>query len=96
MKRNQFVATKSGRVERLSDSESEGIGVRVRVGGAWGFAATRDTGAAGAEEALRRAVEIAKAQPSAPAVALVPVEPAEGSWCSGYGRDPFEVPVAER
>jgi len=35
MKRNQFVATKSGRVERLSDSESEGIGVRVLLNGAW-------------------------------------------------------------
>src|SRR6185437_12888957 len=36
-KRNQFVATKNGRVERLADSESEGIGVRVLVNGAWGF-----------------------------------------------------------
>ena len=41
MKRNQFVATKNGRVERLSDSESEGIGVRVLLNGAWGFAADR-------------------------------------------------------
>ena len=38
LKRDQLVATKNGRVERISDSESEGIGVRVLVGGAWGFA----------------------------------------------------------
>src|SRR5438094_276947 len=42
MKRNQFVTTKNGRVERLSDSESEGMGVRVLLNGAWGCAAARD------------------------------------------------------
>ena len=37
---------------RLGTTTAEGIGVRVRVGGAWGFAATRDTSRAGAERAL--------------------------------------------
>ena len=32
------MATKNGRVDAVSDDESEGIGVRVLVGGAWGFA----------------------------------------------------------
>ena len=32
------VSTKNGRVETLADAESEGIGVRVLVDGAWGFA----------------------------------------------------------
>src|SRR5213080_2431183 len=41
LKRDQLVATKNGRVERIGDSESEGIGVRVLVGGAWGFACIR-------------------------------------------------------
>ncbi|TML12954.1 MAG: hypothetical protein E6G33_12770 [Actinobacteria bacterium] len=30
LKRDQLVATKNGRVERIGDSESEGIGVRDR------------------------------------------------------------------
>ena len=41
LKRNQLVATKNGRVERMGDAESEGIGVRVLVKGAWGFACDR-------------------------------------------------------
>ena len=37
--RRQYVITKNGQLDDLSDSESEGIGVRVLVDGAWGFAA---------------------------------------------------------
>ena len=36
--------------------ESEGIGVRVRVGGAWGFAAARGCERRDAEAALARAL----------------------------------------
>jgi TldD protein len=36
--RRQFVITKNGQVDDLSDGESEGVGVRVLVDGAWGFA----------------------------------------------------------
>ncbi len=38
VRRSQRVATKNGRVETVNDVESEGIGVRVLVGGAWGSA----------------------------------------------------------
>src|SRR5438128_7709944 len=55
LKRDQLVATKNGRVERISDSESEGIGVRVLVGGAWGFACDRRLSLEGAREAALRA-----------------------------------------
>ena len=40
--RRQHVVTKNGQVDDLSDGESEGIGVRVLVDGAWGFAGDRD------------------------------------------------------
>src|SRR4051794_6041578 len=59
-KRNQFVATKNGRVERLADSESEGIGVRVLVNGAWGFACDRRLSSEGAREAALRACTFAR------------------------------------
>src|SRR5882672_2225606 len=59
MKRNQFVTTKNGRVDRLSDSESEGIGVRVLLNGAWGFACDRRLSADGAREAALRACTLA-------------------------------------
>ena len=54
----------TARSTRLDFEDSEGIGVRVRVGGAWGFAAVRGTGKADAEEALERALAIAAAQPA--------------------------------
>src|SRR5205807_173524 len=60
VKRNQLVATKNGRVERLTDSESEGVGVRVLVGGAWGFACDRRLTAEGARDAALRACGCAR------------------------------------
>ena len=45
-------------------SESAGIGVRVRVDGAWGFAATRRLDRAAAEEALEHALDVARARPA--------------------------------
>ena len=77
--------------------ESEGIGVRVRVGGAWGFAAVRGTERRDAEAALGRALAIAEAQPAVPdAAPLAPEPPARGEWASAVERDPFEVPLEDK
>ena len=65
--------------------------MRVRVGGGWGFAATRDVSRAGAEAALRRALAIAEAQPAAPRDARSR-PPATAARALGVGRarvDPF-------
>src|ERR1700681_1479907 len=59
--RNRSLTTKNGRVGHASESESLGIGVRVIVDGAWGFAASADLGRASVEVAAAQAVEIAKA-----------------------------------
>ncbi len=96
VKRNQFVATKSGRVERLSDSESEGIGVRVLLKGAWGFAADRRLSADGARDAALRACTFARAAPGKHSRQLAPVAPACGTHRTTVDRDPFEVPLAEK
>jgi len=64
IKRDQLVATKNGRVDRMTDAESEGIGVRVLVNGAWGFACDRRLTADGARAAALRACTFA-AQPPA-------------------------------
>ena len=61
LKRNQLVATKNGRVERVTDAESEGIGVRVLVDGAWGFACDRRLTDEGARDAALRACTFARA-----------------------------------
>src|SRR5438445_11106067 len=93
VRRSQFVTTKNGRVEQLADAESEGIGVRVLVDGAWGFACDRRLTAAGAREAAARACAFARAAPSANGRVLAPVQPAEASYRTPRERDPFDVPL---
>src|SRR3954452_2048384 len=94
--RSEFIATRNGEVDELHRDEDEGIGVRVRVGGAWGFAATRDTSNAAAEAALERALAIARAQPRAEATELAPEPAARGEHRGGEGTDPFEVPLERK
>jgi TldD protein len=95
-KRNQLVATKNGHVEQLSDSESEGIGVRVLVGGAWGFACDRRLTTEGARDAALRACIFARAAAGRHTRELAPIEPRTGTHHSHVERDPFEVPLADK
>jgi TldD protein len=94
--RSEAMAVLTGRIDGLDSSDSEGIGVRVRVGGGWGFAATRDVSRTGAEAALTRALAIAEAQPAGPPTPLAPVEPARGHWASPYEIDPFAITLEEK
>jgi TldD protein len=96
LRRNQRVATKNGRVETVVDLESEGIGVRVLVGRAWGFACDRRMTPEGALDAALRACAFARAAGANGARALVPVEPASGEYRTPYARDPFAVPLADK
>jgi TldD protein len=94
--RQESISTRNGAVDEVDGSETEGAGIRVRVGGAWGFAATRDIGKAGLEEALSRALAVAAAQPRAPRTPLAPEPPARGSWESNAQTDPFAVPLEDK
>jgi TldD protein len=95
-RRAEALAVRAGDVDDFAASAAEGIGVRVRVGGSWGFAATRDVSKAGAQAALAQALAIARAQPAAPATPLVPVAPARGHWSSPHEIDPFSVSFEDR
>jgi TldD protein len=90
------ISTRNGAVDEVESSESAGVGVRVRVGGAWGFAATRDTSRTGLEAALERALDVAAAQPRAPKTPLAPEPPARGTWTSAAEIDPFTIPLEEK
>ena len=95
--RVERLSTRNGALQQLDSEESEGIGVRVRVGGAWGFASVRGTDRRDAEAALERALAVAEAQPAAGgAVELADEPPARGEWTSPLDRDPFEVPLEEK
>ncbi len=95
--RVERLSTRNGRLDQLDSHDSEGIGLRVRVNGSWGFAAVRGSERADAEAALARALAIAEAQPTVRGAApLAPEPPARGEWASSFGQDPFEVPLEEK
>jgi len=96
VKRNQLVATRNGRVDRMTDAESEGIGVRVLVNGAWGFACDRRLTAEGARNAAVRACTFARAAAGKHTRALAPVEPLTGRHESSVEQDPFAVSLADK
>jgi TldD protein len=97
-RRAQLVATKNGEVDSVSDSETEGIGVRVLVEGAWGFAADPRLSEQGARDAAVRAVAFARASASHAhaRVELAPIPAAAGEYAPSVGRDPVDVPLEEK
>ncbi len=94
--RRQHVVTKNLQVDDLSDAESEGIGVRVLVDGAWGFAGEGRLDEAAAREAALRATAFAKAAPGRHETSLLPIDPQSGDYRTPLERDPFDVPLSEK
>ncbi|HEX4745211.1 MAG TPA: TldD/PmbA family protein [Candidatus Limnocylindria bacterium] len=94
----ESVNVKDGSVESIDRSADRGIGVRVLVGGSWGFAATDRPDDASlrrvADDALDRARASARVQRRA--VRLAGVPPQRGEYRTQLRRDPFAVPMAER
>src|SRR4051812_33797702 len=85
----EHVLVRDGHAERVDGEAAGGIGVRVRAGGGWGFAATRDATLAGAERALARALAIAESQPAAPAGAPPPPPPGRRGLGGGQPNRPL-------
>jgi TldD protein len=96
VRRAQAVGTKNGRVETLTDAETEGVGVRVLVDGAWGFASDRRLSPEGARDAALRACGFAAAASRGGGRALVPVEARSGSYRTPLERDPFAVSLDDK
>ncbi len=92
----ESLLVRNGRIGQIESDTVAGVGVRVRVGGGWGFAATREETPAGLDDALARALAIAEAQPAAPAGRLADATPVRGHW-SGHCRiDPFAVSLEDK
>ena len=97
--RNQRIFTREDRVQGLNDSETFGIGVRVLVNGAWGFAAGRELTKDSVARLAKQAVAQAGANKSAMIrpVVLAPVTPTKnGSWDTPIEIDPFNVAIEEK
>jgi len=96
LRRGQVVKTKNGRIERLADTESEGIGVRVLVGGAWGFACDNRLTEDGARDSALRACAFARATGGRGPRALADLAPHTGVYRTSFTRDPFAISLAEK
>ncbi|MBZ5572540.1 MAG: TldD/PmbA family protein [Acidobacteriia bacterium] len=95
--RSRALSTKNGKVGSASDSESFGIGVRVIVDGAWGFAASDDLSRAAVEATAARAVDIAKASARVKQndIRLAAEKPVTAEWTSPFQIDPFTTSVEQ-
>jgi TldD protein len=93
--RRESLAAREGQVQNVSRSASYGLGLRVLVNGAWGFAATRAVDPAAARGVADQAVAIARANAGLATrkVVLAPADTVVTTWTSAFKRDPFEVPL---
>ena len=89
---------KDGQVGGVDRSESRGIGVRVLVGGAWGYSGTDQLTREGIEACAANAVALGRASASllrAP-VRLAPEPARQVTWSSSCAVDPFTVPIERK
>jgi TldD protein len=93
--RRESIATRERQVLNVSRSASYGLGLRVLVNGAWGFAATNRVDVASARAAAEPAVAIARANSrlTSRKVVLAGADKVMATWTSAFKRDPFEVPL---
>lgn len=97
--RSGLLALRDTDLQSQSDETVFGIGVRVIVNGAWGFASSPDVSIATAQKMAQIAVSMAKTSKplSTEEVTLTP-EPvyANQQWVSAYEIDPFAVTDLEK
>ncbi|HEY5849480.1 MAG TPA: TldD/PmbA family protein [Lysobacter sp.] len=95
----QSVITREARVENIVNGESSGIGVRVLVDGAWGFAATNVQTTDSVAAVARQAAAIAKAN-SRHQTKRVELAPTPGvgevRWATPIRKNAMAVPIKEK
>ena len=94
----ESLTVKNQEMEGIDRARSEGVGIRVVLGGYWGFAATARTGEQDIDRAARLATEIARAASRLPRdpVTLAEVEPVRDTWETHVQEDPFAVSLEEK
>jgi len=96
--RHQEVSVKDGRVDGLIQDFSEGLGVRVLVDGAWGFASTSTMRSSDIDEAVGVALGIARASATVHRrpVDLGPPTANKGRFKGPVKTDPFSVSLEDK
>ncbi len=96
--RNEAVFTRERQVQLVARSQSFGFGVRVLVGGTWGFASSSQVNEAAVRRITGQAIEIAKANAAyqSKPIVLAPAQKVTANWKSAYEKDPFERPLEDK
>jgi TldD protein len=96
--RTESISVKDGIVEGLNSAETEGMGVRVLVNGAWGFASSRDLTNDEVDHITDQAVKIAHASAlvSGDKVDLGPEVTSQGTYQTPVKIDPFSVSLDDK
>ena len=94
----QAMTVKDGRFAEVSSFEDEGVGIRVLVDGAWGFASIDRLDSESLGDAARLACRIARASSRLrrQAVRLAPAPVVTGEYRTPMERDPFDVSLEEK
>ena len=97
-RRSEHVATREDHVVSVASSETFGMGVRVIVDGAWGFASAETVDYGSMKSAVAHAIALARAAKTAlrKAVELAAAPAVVGTWTTEARVDPFTVPLAEK
>ena len=92
------VSVRNGVLETAEQATSAGVGIRVLVDGAWGFAATSELEGNKPAAAARLAVDVGRASAKVKRrdVVLAPAEAESGNYETPYREDPFAVGLSEK
>jgi len=94
----ETIVVKDGKVEALSRQKDAGVGIRVLMGGGWGFASTSNLSGAEMKKTANRALEIARASAmvAKEKVRLAPVERYKDTYATPILKDPFAVSLDDK
>ncbi len=97
-RRDEGVRVRDDHVESIEDSERFGVGVRVLVNGAWGFASSPLVAVPEGVRLAQAACELAKANSAVNTrkVELAPNPAHVDVWQTPLQKDPFKIPVADK
>lgn len=96
---NQAILTRERLVQNVTNAESSGIGIRVIVNGAWGFAASHQQTTNGVRETVAHAVAIARANARLRdrPVHLAPTPGVgEVQWQTPFRKNAMAVPIKDK
>ncbi len=97
-KETETLVVQNGEMRTLESAKNLGVGVRVLVDGAWGFASSRDLSLSEIDHLTDRAFEIAKASAlvRGDKVDLGPAVTSEGTYRTPVEIDPFTISLEQK